>query len=36
MDTLYKQFIEMYGDFSHILTIKMDKCLSEDEKNKFF
>jgi hypothetical protein len=34
MDTLYKQYIEMYGNFSHILTIKVDDHLSEDEKKR--
>lgn len=33
--TLYKQYIEMYGNFSHILNIEIDKRLTEDEKNKF-
>ena len=34
MNTLYKQYIEMYGGFSHILNIKIDNCLSEDEKKE--
>ena len=34
MNTLYKQYIEMYGNFTHILNIEMDKCLSEDEKKQ--
>jgi hypothetical protein len=34
MNTLYNQYIEMYGDFSHILTIKIDNILSKDEKKK--
>ena len=34
MDTVYKQYIEMYGDFSHILNIKIDNHLSEDEKKQ--
>ena len=34
MNTLYKQYIEMYGDFSHILTIKFDKDLIEGEKKQ--
>jgi hypothetical protein len=34
MNTLYKQYIEMYGNFSHILNIKIDNCLSKDEKNQ--
>ncbi len=36
MNTLYKQYIEMYGNFSHILNIKIDNRLSKDEKTKFF
>lgn len=36
MDALYKKYIDMYGDFSHIITIKMDKSLSEDEKTNSF
>jgi hypothetical protein len=32
MDTIYKNYIDLYGNFSHILTIKIDKSLSEDEK----
>ena len=34
MNTLYKQYIEMYGDFSHILNIKIDNRLSQDEKKQ--
>lgn len=34
MNTLYKQYIEMYGNFSHILNIKIDNCLSQDEKKQ--
>jgi hypothetical protein len=34
MNTLYKQYIEMYGNFSHILNITIDKCLSEDEQKQ--
>lgn len=34
MDTLYKQYIEMYGEFSHVLNIKIDNRLSEDEKEQ--
>ena len=34
MNTLYKQYIEMYGNFSHILNIKIDSRLSKDEKNQ--
>jgi hypothetical protein len=32
MDTIYKNYIDLYGNFSHILNIKIDKSLSEDEK----
>jgi hypothetical protein len=32
MDTIYKNYIDIYGNFSHILNIKLDKSLSEDEK----
>ena len=32
MDTIYKNYIDIYGNFSHILNIKIDKNLSEDEK----
>ena len=32
MDTIYKNYIELYGNFSHILNIKIDNSLSEDEK----
>jgi hypothetical protein len=32
MDTIYKNYIDLYGNFSHILNIKIDKGLSEDEK----
>jgi hypothetical protein len=31
MNTFYKKYIEMYGNFSHIINIEIDKCLSEDE-----
>jgi len=34
MDALYKQYIEMYGDFSHILKIKINNCVSEDDKTQ--
>jgi hypothetical protein len=34
MNTLYKQYIEIYGNFSHILNIEIDKCLSEEEKKQ--
>ena len=33
MDTMYKKYIAKYGNFSHILTIKLDNSLNEDEKN---
>jgi len=33
MNTIYKNYITKYGNFSHILTIEIDKCLNEDEKN---
>ena len=32
MDTIYKNYIDLYGNFSHILNIKIDNSLSEDEK----
>ena len=32
MDTIYKNYIDIYGNFSHILNIKIDNSLSEDEK----
>ena len=32
MDTIYKNYIDLYGNFSHILNIEIDKSLSEDEK----
>ena len=32
MDAIYKNYIDLYGNFSHILNIKIDKSLSEDEK----
>ena len=31
MNTLYKQYIEMYGNFTHILNIEIDKGLTKDE-----
>jgi hypothetical protein len=34
METLYKQYIDIYGNFSHILNIKIDNNLSEDEKTQ--
>jgi hypothetical protein len=33
MNTMYKKYIDKYGNFSHNLNIEMDKSLSEDEKN---
>ena len=32
MNTLYKQYVEMYGNFTYILNIEIDKTLSKDEK----
>ena len=32
MDAIYKNYIDLYGNFSHILNIKIDNSLSEDEK----
>ena len=32
MDTIYKDYIDLYGNFSHVLNIKIDKSVSEDEK----
>ena len=32
MDTIYKNYIDLYGNFSHILNIKIHKSVSEDEK----
>ncbi len=34
MDTMHKKYIDKYGNFSHILNIKMDNSLNEDETNK--
>jgi hypothetical protein len=34
MNTLYTQYIEMYGNFTHILNIEIDKSLSQGEKNE--
>jgi len=36
MDTLSKQYIEKYGNFSHILNIKIEKSISEEEKKQIF
>ncbi len=33
MNVIYKNYIDKYGNFSHILNIKIDNTLSEDEKN---
>jgi len=33
MDTMYKNYIDKYGNFSHILNIEIDKSVSEDEKH---
>ena len=33
MDTMYKKYIDKYGNFSHNLNIEIDESLSEDEKN---
>ena len=30
----YSEYIKLYGQFSHILTIKLDKNLSDDEKEQ--
>ena len=34
MDTMYKKYINKYGNFSHILNIEIDESISEEEKNK--
>ena len=34
MDTMYKKYINKYGNFTHIFNIEIDETLSEDEKNK--
>ena len=34
MNTLYKQYIDIYGNFSHILNIKIDNNISEDVKTQ--
>ena len=31
--TMYKKYIDKYGNFSHHLNIEVDKSVSEDEKN---
>lgn len=31
--TMYKKYIDKYGNFSHILNIEIDKSVSEDEKH---
>lgn len=33
MNNIYKKYIDKHGNFSHILNIKIDENLSEDEKN---
>ena len=33
MDTMYKKYINKYGNFSHILNIEIDESISEEEKN---
>ena len=33
MDTIYKKYINKYGNFSHNLNIKIDESIDEDEKN---
>lgn len=34
MDTMYKKYINKYGNFTHNLNIEIDETLSEGEKNK--
>lgn len=31
--TMYKKYIDKYGNFSHILNIEIDNSVSEDEKH---
>ena len=31
--TMYKNYIDKYGNFSHILNIEIDNSVSEDEKH---
>ena len=33
MDTMYKKYINKYGNFSHNLNIEIDERICEDEKN---
>ena len=33
MDTMYKKYVDKYGNFTHNLNIELDESLSEDEKN---
>ena len=33
MNTIYNNYVNKYGNFSHILTIKFKNSLSQDEKN---
>jgi len=33
MNTIYKNYIDKYGNFSYILNIKINNSLSKDEKN---
>jgi len=34
MNAVYVKYIKMYGNFSHILNIEIDNCLSADEKKQ--
>jgi hypothetical protein len=34
MNSDYRQYLELYGNFSHILNIKISNGLSEDEKQQ--
>lgn len=31
--TMYKKYVDKYGNFSHILNIEIDKSITEEEKN---
>ena len=33
MNNIYKNYVDKYGNFSHILTIKFKNSLSQDEKD---
>ncbi len=33
MNTIYKKYVNKYGNFSHILSIEIDESLNIDEKN---